>query len=174
MIRTGRDLAGIVPELRQAIDEVDARLPVMDVMTLEEIVSEATAQERFTIRVLLVSAGAALFLAIVGIYGVLAYSVRRRTAEIGVRIALGASPERVTRLVVSQGALLSGGGIAAGLVGALLLTRFIASLLYGTSPTDPLTFTAVTLLLFGVALAASYVPARRASRIDPAKALRAE
>ena len=88
------------------------------------------------------------------------------------RIALGATPGRVTRLIVWQGAVMMAAGIAAGLGGALLLTRFIASLLYGTSPTDPVTFTATTLLLFGVALAASYLPARRASRIDPARALR--
>jgi putative ABC transport system permease protein len=172
VVRTGRDLASLLPELRQAVHEVDPRLPMMNIASLDETVAAATAQERFTMRLLLVSAGAALFLAVVGIYGVLAYSVRRRTAEIGVRIALGASPGRVTRLIVWQGAVMSAAGIAAGLGGALLLTRFIASLLYGTSPTDPVTFTATTLLLFGVALAASYLPARRASRIDPAKALR--
>jgi hypothetical protein len=128
LVRTDRDLAALVPELRRAIHEVDPRLPMLEIAALDEIVSEATAQERFTMRLLLVSAGAALFLAIVGVYGVLAYSVRRRTAEIGVRIALGASPYRVTGLVVLQGAVLSAAGIAAGLVAALMLTRFIASL----------------------------------------------
>jgi predicted permease len=172
-VQTARDHASLVPELRQALNEVDPRLPMLDVASLDEIVAEATAQERFALRLLLVSAGAALFLAIIGVYGVLAYSVRRRTAEIGVRIALGATPGRVTRLVVLQGALLSAAGSAVGLAGAFALTRFIGSLLYGTSPTDPVTFTAMTLLLFCVALAASYIPARRASRIDPAHALRA-
>jgi predicted permease len=174
VVRTGRDLASLVPELRRGVYEVDPRLPMMGVATLDEIVTEATAQERFTMRLLLLSAGAALFLGVVGIYGVLAYSVRRRTAEIGIRIALGASPRRVTRHIVFQGAVLSAAGIAAGIVAALLMTRFIASLLYETSPTDPVTFAAVTSLLLGVALAASYVPARRASRIDPAQALRAD
>jgi predicted permease len=174
VIRTGRDFVTLVPELRRAVREVDPRLPVLDISSLDAIIVDATAQERFALRLLLVSAGAAVFLAIVGIYGVLAYSVRRRTTEIGVRIALGASPQRVIRLVVFQGAWLSAAGIAAGLAGALLLTRFIASLLYGTSPTDPLTFAAMTLVLFGVALVASYIPARRASRIDPAHAIRGE
>jgi predicted permease len=171
-VHSTRDHASLVPELRQALNEVDPRLPILDVASLDEVVAEATAQERFALRLLLVSSGAALFLSIIGIYGVLAYSVRRRTAEIGVRIALGATPGRVTRQVVLQGALLSAAGIAAGLAGALALTRFIGSLLYGTSPTDPVTFTAMTLLLFSIALAASYIPARRASRIDPAHALR--
>lgn len=173
-IRTGRDLASLVPELRRAVHEVDARLPMLDVASLDQIVTEATAQERITMRILLVSAAAALFLGVVGVYGVLAYSVRRRTAEIGIRVALGASPRRVTRLVVLQGAALSAAGIAAGLAAAVLLTRFIALLLYQTSPTDPVTFAAMASLLFTVALAASYLPARRASRIDPAHALRAE
>lgn len=174
VIRTRGGLAALVPTLRLAVREVDPRLPLMNIASLDEIVSEATARERFTLRLLLMSAGAALFVASVGIYGVLAYSVRRRTAEIGLRIALGATPGRVTRVIVLQGAAVSVTGIAGGLAASLLLTRFIASLLYGTSPTDPATFTAMTLLLFGVALAASYVPARRASRIDPVIALRGE
>jgi ABC-type antimicrobial peptide transport system permease subunit len=164
----------LVPALRQAIRDVDPRLPMLDVASLKSIVSDATAQERFTLRLLLVSAATALFLGVVGVYGVLAYSVRRRTAEIGVRLALGASPARVTRLIVSQGAMLSMVGIVIGLIASLLLTGFIESLLYETSPTDPVTFAGVTLMLFGVALAASYLPARRASRVDPARAIRAD
>jgi putative ABC transport system permease protein len=173
VVRTDRDHTALLSELRQAVQSVDARLPLLDVASLDATVAAATAQERFALRLLTVSAAAALFLSIVGIYGVLAYSVRRRTAEIGVRLALGATPGRVTRLVVLQGALISAAGIAVGLAGALMLTRLIGSLLYGTSPTDTATFAAMTLLLFSVALAASYIPARRASRIDPAHALRA-
>jgi predicted permease len=173
VVQTGRDYTALLPELRQAVQAVDARLPLLDAASLDVIVAAATAQERFALRLLLVSACAALFLSIVGIYGVLAYSVRRRTAEIGIRLALGATPGRVIRLVVLQGAQISAAGIAVGFAGALALTQFIASLLYGTSPTDPVTFTAMTMLLFSVALAASYIPARRASRIDPAHALRA-
>lgn len=174
VIRSSRDFESLLPELRQAVHDVDSRLLMMDVATLDEIVIDATAQERMTMRLLLISAGAALFLGVVGIYAVLAYSVRRRTAELGIRLALGASPRRVTRLVVLQGALLSLGGIVAGLLAAFSMTRFIAALLYETSPTDPATFVGMAVLLFAVALLASYFPARRASRIDPAQALRAE
>jgi predicted permease len=174
VLRTEREAALLLPELRRAVEEVDPRLVILDFAPLDDIVAEATAQERITLRILLVSAASALFLGVVGIYGVLAYSVRLRTAEIGVRAALGASPARVRRLVVLQGVLLSGAGVVVGLVTALLLTRFMAALLYATSPTDPATFTIVTLLLLGVAFAASYVPATRASRVDPARALRAE
>ncbi|MGH7576345.1 MAG: ABC transporter permease [Longimicrobiales bacterium] len=174
VVRTDRDHASLVPELRRAVQEVDPRLPMLDIAAMDRIVAAATAQERVVMRLLLVSAATALFLGAVGIYGVLAYSARRRTGEIGIRVALGASPLRVTRLVVTHGAAVSAAGIAAGIVAAILLTRFVASLLYETSPTDPLTFAGVTLLLFGVALLASYIPARRASRIDPAQALRAE
>jgi predicted permease len=173
-VRASTDLMPLVPALRQAIRDVDPRLPMLDVASLKSIVSDATAQERFTLRLLLVSAATALFLGVVGVYGVLAYSVRRRTAEIGVRLALGASPARVTRLIVSQGAMLSMVGIVIGLIASLLLTGFIESLLYETSPTDPVTFAGVTLMLFGVALAASYLPARRASRVDPVRAIRAD
>jgi ABC-type antimicrobial peptide transport system permease subunit len=164
----------LLPELRRAVEEIDSRLAILDVALLDDVVADATAQERITLRILLVSAASALFLGVVGIYGVLAYTVRLRTAEIGVRVALGASPKRVRRQVVLQGVLLSGTGVLVGLGTALLLTRFMAALLYATSPTDPATFAIVTLLLLGVAFAASYVPATRASRVDPARALRTE
>ena len=123
---------------------------------------------------LLVGAVTALFLGVVGIYGVLSYAVRQRTSELGVRMALGASPGAVVGMVVRQGALLAVGGIAAGLVAAFALTRFVRTLLYEVSPSDPAAFAAMAALLFAVALAASYVPARRAGRIDPVRALKAE
>jgi predicted permease len=174
VIRTARDVASIVPELRSAAQEVDPRLPLLDLTPVDEIVGEAAARERVVMRVLMVSGAAALFLGVVGVYGVLGYAVRRRTAELGIRLALGASPKEVTRQIVAQGAALSTAGIVAGIAAALLLTRFMGALLYRTSPTDPLTFTATALLLMAVSLAASYLPARRASRIDPAQALRGE
>jgi predicted permease len=174
VVRTARDFASVVPELRRAAQEVDPRLPLLDITLVDEIVGEAAARERVVMRVLVVSAAAALFLGVVGVYGVLGYAVRRRTAELGIRLALGASPERVIRQIVAQGAALSTAGIVAGIAAALLLTRFMAALLYRTSPTDPVTFTATALLLLAVSLAASYLPALRASRIDPAQALRSE
>lgn len=174
VIRSDRDPAALAAAVRRAIAEVDPRIPVLDVATLEEIVAGATAGERVIMRLILASAGAALFLGVVGIYGVLAYSVRRRGAEIAIRIALGATPRHVTALIVAQGLIVCGAGIAAGLLAALGLTRSMASILYETSPTDPATFAATTLLLFAVALLASWIPARRASRTDPAVALRAE
>src|SRR5690606_32323991 len=122
----------------------------------------------------MVSAAAALFLGVIGVYGVIAYSVRRRTPELGIRLALGARPEQVVRQVVAQGAVLSAAGVVAGVGAALLLTRFMASLLFETSSTDPLTFGSMAALLLAVSLAAGYLPARRASRIDPARALRSD
>jgi len=174
VVRTARDFASVVPELRRAAQEVDPRLPLLDITPVDEIVGEAAARERVVMRVLVVSAAAALFLGVVGVYGVLGYAVRRRTAELGIRLALGASPERVIRQIVAQGTALSTAGIVAGIAAALLLTRFMAALLYRTSPTDPVTFTATALLLLAVSLAASYLPALRASCIDPAQALRSE
>ena len=174
VIRTGRDAASIVPELRRAVQEVDPRLPMLDITPLDEIVGGAAARERVVMRILMVSAAGALFLGVVGVYGVLSYTVRRRTAELGIRLALGASPRRVIRQIVAQGATLSTAGVVAGIAAALLLTRFMAALLYETSPTDPVTFMLTAALLLGVSIAASYLPARRASRIDPAQALRAE
>lgn len=174
VVRTSTDPAALIPELRRTIDTVDPRLPMLDVAPLETLVAEAASQERFMLRLLLVSAAAALFLGIVGVYGVLAYAVRRRGAELGIRLALGATPGRVRRQVVGEGATLSIAGIVVGLAASLASSRFIEALLFETSPTDPLMFAGATLLLFATALAASYLPARRASRVDPAIALRSE
>jgi putative ABC transport system permease protein len=135
---------------------------------------EGLEQRRFNMLLFSAFAGLALLLASVGIYGVLAYSVSQRTREIGIRIALGATGGDVARLVLRQGLLLASAGVVIGAGAAFALTRWMESLIYGVSPTDPVTFTSVALLLVGIALLASYVPARRAVRVDPMQSLRAE
>ncbi len=174
VVRTSASRAAVVPRMRDAILSVDARLPMLDVAPVEETVSEALAQERFILRLLLASAGTSLFLGVVGIYGVIAYTVRHRTAEIGIRMALGASPRAVIGWITLRGAALGGAGIGLGLLASFWLTRFMESMLHQTSPTDPAIFGAVSLGMFAVALAAAYVPARRASGVDPARSIRAE
>ena len=141
---------------------------------MDEVVAESVAQRRLTTMLLGIFAGAALLLAAVGIYGVIAYSVTQRIQEIGIRVALGAQRSHVLRMIVGQAAWLAAAGITLGAVGAFLLTRLMAGLLFEVQPTDPLTFAAVALVLGGVALLASYIPGRRATRVDPVVALRAE
>ena len=142
--------------------------------TLAEISSLSLQSRRFNLLLLGVFAGTALLLAVAGLYGVMAYSVSRRTAELGTRIALGATPGNVLRLVLWQGLVTALIGVAIGIAGAVVLTRTLRSFLFGLSPTDPLTFAAVALLLMLVGLLACYVPARRAARVDPMEALRYE
>ena len=141
---------------------------------MRDVVNEATARARFQTLLLAVFAAAAALLSAIGIYGVMSYAVSKRTREIGVRMALGADPRSVLRLVVGQGMAVAFAGGGLGLVGAFLLTRLMASLLYGVRPGDPLTFAAVAAALLLVALAASWIPARRAARIDPTAALRSD
>ena len=134
----------------------------------------ATAESRFYVALLATFAAIALALAAVGIYGVMSYSVSRRTHEIGIRIALGAEPSSVLRLVVAQGTRVALMGAGVGVVAAFGLTRMMGKLLYGVAPSDPVTFIVVTFVLCGVAVVASYLPARRATRIDPLSALRSD
>jgi putative ABC transport system permease protein len=141
---------------------------------MDQVVAEANAQPRFEMTLLSVFAGIALVLAAVGIYGVMSYIVSRRTHEIGVRMSLGASRASVVKLVVGQAMLLVFVGLAVGLLAAAWLSRWMSHMLYGVRPTDPLTFAAVALVLALVALLATYIPARRATRIDPMVALRYE
>jgi putative ABC transport system permease protein len=141
---------------------------------MREVVWQANGRARFQTWLLAVFAAAAALLAAVGIYGVMSYAVSRRSREIGVRMALGARPGEVLRLIVGQGMGVAAAGAAAGLAAALVLTRLMRSLLYGVPPTDLATYAAVAAGLLVIALVASYVPARRAARIDPATALRAE
>ncbi|MFW6202625.1 MAG: ABC transporter permease, partial [Gemmatimonadota bacterium] len=161
VVRTSRPPLSLVPAIRRSIHQIDPKLLVTRVGTLEGLVDDSMARARLTMLLLLVGASTALLLGVIGIYGVLAYTVRRRTAELGVRIALGARPAGVTRMVLRQGALLALAGIAVGLAAAFALTRFLGGLLYEVRPHDPATFAAMAALLFAVALVASYLPARR-------------
>src|SRR5579859_1287344 len=174
VVRTSSDPVAVAQSAIAAIHKVDANLPVTHVMSLDSLLSESVSSRRFSTFLLGVFAGLALLLAAVGIYGVMSYVVSMRTSEIGMRMALGAQPADIWRLVIGRGARLTFAGVALGLIGAVVLTKFIASLLYGVKPADPLTFGGVAVLLIGVALLACYVPARRAMRVDPIVALRYE
>jgi len=168
------DAAPLVPQIRNIVSSIDRDIPVASVRTMNDALATANARPRFTLVVLGVFAGVALFLATIGVYGVMSYAVSRRTQEIGVRLALGAVPSSVIRMVVGEGMTIALTGAAVGIVGAMLLTRTMASFLYGVRPTDPYTFGVVSVLLAAAALGATYLPARRASRTDPLRALRAE
>ncbi|HXG64194.1 MAG TPA: ABC transporter permease [Blastocatellia bacterium] len=172
--RTGSDPENMAAAVRSAMQEVDRDQPVYNIRAMEEVMSETVAPRRFNMLLLAIFAGVALALAAVGIYGVMAYTVNRRTHEIGIRMALGASRGDVLKLVVGQGMALAAVGVSIGLVAAYGLTRLLASLLFGVSDKDPVTFIALSLLLAGVALLACYVPARRATKVDPMVALRNE
>ncbi len=173
-VRTFSDPLRFAPSLRRAVMELDRDQPVPRVVSMEQTLSDSFATERFSTVLLGIFAGAALMLATIGIYGVISFSVTRRTSEIGVRMALGARSLDVLRMVVGQGALLALIGVGIGLAAALALTRVIGSLLYGINATDPFVFLGVSLLLTLVAALASYLPARRAARVDPMVALRYE
>jgi putative ABC transport system permease protein len=174
VVNTSLPPASLVPAIRRAISEVDPKLVMTKVATLEEVVADSMAHPRLMMLLMLVAAVTALFLGVVGIYGLLAYAVAQRTSELGVRIALGATPAQVVRMVVRQGAFLALAGVAAGVTAAFALTRYLRSLLYEVSPNDPGAFGAMAALLLAVAVAASWVPARRAGRIDVVRALNQE
>jgi putative ABC transport system permease protein len=174
LVRTASDPSTIANAVTAIVHQVDPNVPVNEVTTLDGLLSRSLSPRRFAMLLIGVLAGLALVLSAVGIYGVMSYTVGQRTQEIGVRMALGAQPKNMLALVLGRGAGLALVGIFAGTLGALALTRFLSSLLFGIAPKDPLTFAGVGLLLFGVALAACYVPARRAMRVDPMVALRYE
>jgi putative ABC transport system permease protein len=171
-LRTATDPATLVETAKRAVWAIDPEQPVESVGPLAQRVSETLARPRFLLTVMSAFAAVALLLAAVGIYGVMTYAVAQRTREIGVRMALGARPGEIMRSVVRGGAVLAIGGIAIGLAGALALTRFVESLLFDVTATDPKTYAAVAVLLIGVAGLAALVPARRASRVSPMAALR--
>jgi putative ABC transport system permease protein len=173
-IRTTGAEAGVVAGVRRILNQQDPDLALADVKTMDEVVSQSVAQRRLMMVMLGIFAGAALLLSAVGIYGVIAYGVTQRTQEIGIRLALGAQQGDVLRMIVGQAAWLSAAGIAIGAAGAFALTRLMTDLLFHVKPFDPATFAAVAAILAFVALLAGYVPGRRATRVDPVVALRAE
>ncbi|MBO0798513.1 MAG: FtsX-like permease family protein, partial [Blastocatellia bacterium] len=163
---------GLLNEIRRVIWSVAPNLPLAEVRTLNDNYTRSMARTSFTLVMLALAGGMAFFLGIVGLYGVIAYSVSQRRREIGIRMALGAEKSAILKLVISQGVKLASIGVAIGLAGALGLTRFLSGMLYGVKPGDPLTFVAVSALLIAVALLASYIPARQAAKVDPLVALR--
>jgi putative ABC transport system permease protein len=174
VIRTDGDPLALAPAIRQAVWSMDKDQPVVDIRSMEDLLWVSLARARFSAVMLGVFAGMALLLAITGIYGVVSYSVAERTREIGIRVALGALPADVLRMVLRQGLMLAGFGVGIGVAAALAATRLLASLLFGTSPSDPATFASVAGLLIAVTLSACYVPARNAMKVDPMVALRYE
>ncbi len=174
VLRTGANPVSVASAVSKQVMGPGRDQPVYNVNSMEQLISSSVARRRFLRMVLVIFAGLALTLAAIGIFGVISYSVSQRTHEIGIRMALGAEKRNVLKLVVGRGLALTLAGVAIGLVAALGLTHFIAGMLYGLRPTDPLTFVAVSLLLTAVALLACYIPARRATKVDPMVALRYE
>jgi predicted permease len=166
--------AGYLKEVQQAVWSMNSNLTIASVRTVREIYDRSTARTSFTLVMLSIAAGMALLLGVVGIYGVIAYSVSQRTREIGIRIALGAQQETVTQMFVRHALLLTGIGVACGLAAAVVMMRLMSALLFGVNPVDPATYGAVSVVLASAALLASYLPARKATRIEPVDALRAE
>jgi putative ABC transport system permease protein len=164
----------LVAAMRDQVKNIDRDQPIYNVRTMDEIRSDSVSTERLNLALLSIFAGIALVLSIVGIYGVMSYSVTQRTHEIGIRMAIGARPLDVFRMVIGQGMMLALIGVACGLLGAFGLTRLMASMLFGVEPTDPATFASIAILLIGVALLACYLPSRRATKVDPMISLRYE
>ena len=174
VVRTTADPSRLTQAVARAIHTTDAQVPLGRVRTMDEILAASVAFQRFEMTLLLAFALLAALLAAVGIYGVMSYLVAQSTREIGVRMALGARPRQVLAIVLGRGMGMAGMGAGIGLVGALALSRLLSHELYGVEPADPATFAAVTALLLVVALVATFVPARRATQVDPMVALRTE
>jgi ABC-type antimicrobial peptide transport system permease subunit len=173
-IRTQSDPLYLMPAVRRALQEVSPKIPIYRLRKLDDVVLDSTWRLRYSMLLLGGLAGLALILAVIGVYGVLSYAVTDRTQEIGVRMALGATRHEIVRLVLRRGLGLVAIGVLIGLVAACALTRYLSSLLFGVSPADPLTFVLVVLLLFSSGWLACYIPALRASLVDPMATLRHE
>jgi putative ABC transport system permease protein len=174
VIRTRQSPGAMMSAIREQVHALEPDALVFRGKTLDQYLSVTLGQPRFSALLLTVFAGLAMLLAMIGLYGAVAYAVSQRTNEIGIRMALGAVPSSVLRLVLGRGLILALTGCAIGLAGAMLLTRLMNSLLFGVSATDPATFAGVVILMAGVAVVACYIPARRALRVDPMVALRYE
>jgi putative ABC transport system permease protein len=174
VVRTTVEPISLASDVRRIVADVDKSAPVSEVKTMEHIVGEAVTQPRFNLFLLGLFGGIALLLSAAGIYGVTAYAVTQRTHEFGIRMALGAQVGDVLKMILGQGMRMIVAGIVIGLLGSFALTRLLKSLVFGVSVTDPLTFVAITLVLMFVALLACYIPARRATKVDPLAALRYE
>ena len=173
VLRTRRvGTPGLLSEIQQAVWSVNPNLPLLGLGPLDDFMARSVARRSFTLALMSLAALVALVLGSVGVYGVLSYAVSQRTGEMGMRLAIGADPRRLRAMVVRQGMTLAAAGAGVGLVLALGLTRLMASLLYGVEPADPLTFGLVAVGLMSVALLATWLPAYRASRVDPVAALR--
>jgi ABC-type antimicrobial peptide transport system permease subunit len=159
-------------EIQQAVSSVDPTIPLAEVQTLEQMAARSMGQTSFALVMLAIAAAVSLLLGVVGIYGVFAYVTAQRTREIGIRVALGAQAGDVAGLFLRHGLVMAGLGVALGVVTAVVLTRLMASMLFGVSPTDPATFVVASAGLATVAILAGYIPSRRAARVDPAVALR--
>jgi putative ABC transport system permease protein len=173
-LRTAADAGAISEAIRREVQAVDQTIPVFGMQTMDEVVGRSLAARRFALEIMGIFAIVAFLLACVGIYGVMAYAISQRTGEIGLRMALGARRGDILKVALNEAVLIVIAGLGAGLLGSLVLTQFLQTLLFDIKPTDPLTFGALTILLAGVALMASFIPARRASRLDPLVALRHE
>lgn len=174
MARTDGDPGALNESIRRSVRAVDPGLPVFDVATMAERVDRSLVERRAAMVLAVVFGAVALFLAAIGLYGVLAYAVARRTRELGIRMVLGSTARGILGLVLGRSARVTGVGLAAGLGGAVLLTRWMSGLLYGVEATDPAVFGLAAVVLVAVALVASLVPARRATRVDPGVVLSAE
>jgi predicted permease len=174
IVRTSADPRSAIASIRSAMSALDRDVPITRVYTLAELMDDSVAAPRFRTTLVTLFAIVGLVLAAVGIYGVMAYTVSERTRELSVRLALGATRREVLRMVMTEAAALAAAGVVLGIAGAAAATRLMATLLFGVTPTDPATFASIAAILMGVALAGSYVPARRATRVDPMATLRSE
>ena len=174
VLNSTQSLAALAPAIRKSVRDMDPALPIIQLRTMEDVIGASVTRERFLSLLLGIFAFVALTLAAIGTYGILSYMVSERQREIGIRMALGAGNNQVVGLVLGQGMAIALAGIAVGVVGAYGLSRLTASLLYGVSPSDPMTYTAVAAVIAAVAVAACVVPIRRATRVDPLEAIRAD